>query len=62
MPTKTEPAHPQKKESVETERCVLCGANTEISVDKPINLRKNYIYGSGQLCEDCCRAIKKNAN
>lgn len=60
MYNKAEPPPPRKKESVKTERCVLCGANTGITVDTPINLRNNYIYGSGQLCGECYRAIKTN--
>ncbi len=36
------------------ERCVACGKIVPISKDTPINLRKTYLSGAGQLCEECC--------
>lgn len=39
------------------ERCVLCGAVTEVPVDQPVSERKCYIPGAGQLCSDCCREL-----
>ena len=44
-------------EKVETEKCVLCGAETNIPVDLHIDLRKNYVEGVGQLCDDCAKKI-----
>ena len=43
-------------EKVETEKCVLCGAETNIPVDLHIDLRKN--YGKvWSLCDDCAKKI-----
>ena len=39
------------------ERCVLCGAVTDVQVQMPVSERKSYIPGSGQLCRDCCREL-----
>ncbi len=47
------------KTSSETERCILCGSDTGVSVSLPADARKHYINGVGQLCEDCY--IKINA-
>ena len=47
------------KTSAETERCILCGNDTGVSVSLPADARKHYINGVGQLCEDCY--IKINA-
>ena len=48
-----------EKVSAETERCILCGNDTGVSVNLPADARKYYINGVGQLCEDCY--IKVNA-
>lgn len=40
------------KES-QSDICVFCGCDTGVSKNMPISLRKNYIRGSGQLCEKC---------
>ena len=42
---------------IETEKCVLCGAETNVPVDLHIDLRKNYVEGVGQLCDDCAKKI-----
>jgi len=44
-------------EEIKTEKCVLCGAETNIPVDLHIDLRKNYVEGVGQLCDDCAKKI-----
>ena len=36
------------------ERCVLCGAVTDVPRQMPVSKRKCYIPGAGQLCRDCC--------
>lgn len=36
-----------------TEKCILCGMDTKIPIDTPIDLRKNYIEGAGQICDEC---------
>jgi len=41
------------KNIIETEKCVMCGAETNIPVDMLIDLRKNYVKGVGQLCPKC---------
>lgn len=35
------------------ERCVRCGAKTEYDVNTPIEVRRYFIEGSGQLCQPC---------
>ena len=51
--------HSNERTSADTERCVLCGNDTGVSVSLPADARKHYINGVGQLCEDCY--IKVNA-
>ncbi len=36
-----------------TEQCCLCGCDTGIPFETPIDLRVGYIEGGGQLCQDC---------
>lgn len=43
----------KENEKTEYERCVLCGKKTDIPTFIPIDNRKNYIAGVGQLCHDC---------
>ena len=33
--------------------CVVCKNNTHVRTDCSVDRRKNYIEGSGQLCEGC---------
>ena len=35
------------------EICIRCGQETEYAISAPVNMRKYYIEGSGQLCEEC---------
>ncbi|HDQ16173.1 MAG TPA: hypothetical protein ENN45_03855 [Bacteroidetes bacterium] len=42
--------HYQKKEK---EKCVICGKETEYLRSTPINKRKYYVEGCGQVCTDC---------
>jgi hypothetical protein len=44
---------------METEKCVNCGVDTNILVSEHIDLRKNYVEGAGQLCEECWNNIYK---
>ena len=37
----------------ENDKCVLCGKDSGMPENMPINERKNYVKGCGQLCEDC---------
>lgn len=43
------------------ERCVSCFADTGIPKDMPVEKRKHYIVGCGQLCPDCYAKIKLNS-
>jgi len=38
---------------MERERCIRCGVETEYNVSTPVTVRRWYIEGSGQLCEEC---------
>ena len=33
--------------------CVLCGKETQYDKETPVNLRKHYVEGVGQLCDHC---------
>lgn len=35
------------------ERCVICGALTDVPVSTPVDWRKNYVPGCDQLCAGC---------
>lgn len=35
------------------ERCVRCSKETEYDVNTPITVRRYFVEGSGQLCEQC---------
>jgi len=35
------------------ERCIRCGKETEYDVSTPVTVRRWYVEGSGQLCEQC---------
>jgi len=37
----------------ETEKCVSCGAETNVPVNQHIDFRKHYVEGAGQLCPTC---------
>jgi len=42
---------------VEMENCVLCDKETKVPKNLHIDLRKNYVEGVGQLCDDCAKKI-----
>jgi hypothetical protein len=46
-----------KTNVVETEKCVMCGAETNVPVDLHVDLRKNYVEGVGQLCAGCYNKV-----
>lgn len=50
----------KKKTSVtrKPEYCVLCGKLTEYFFDTPVESRKHYIIGVGQLCENCSTCLQ----
>ena len=35
------------------EKCIRCGRETEYEVSTPVTIRRYFIEGSGQLCEEC---------
>ena len=35
------------------DKCVICGCDTDVPEDTPIENRERYVDGSGQLCSDC---------
>ena len=47
----------ENPDSIKSEKCILCGKNTGIPFNEPIDKRKYYIRGSGQLCDNCYYAL-----
>ncbi len=43
--------------NIENDKCACCGNDTGVPKDTPVTERKNYIRGSGQLCEKCYVAL-----
>ncbi len=39
--------------NIENDKCACCGNDTGIPKDTPIDERRNYIKGCGQLCDKC---------
>ena len=46
-------------ENMQTEKCINCGTDTQVPVDKPVDVRYHYVEGAGQLCEECWNKIYK---
>jgi hypothetical protein len=44
---------------MKTETCVNCKVETNVPVNEHIDLRKFYVEGVGQLCEECWNKIYK---
>lgn len=40
------------------EICIICRLPTEYDTETPIEMRKNYIEGAGQLCRNCAEDSK----
>lgn len=40
------------------EICIHCGKQTKVLKSTPIELRKGFIAGCGQLCNDCTRNME----
>ncbi len=40
------------------EICIHCGKRTKVLKSTPIELRKGFLAGCGQLCSDCTRMIE----
>mgnify|MGYP003440517362 CR=1 FL=1 len=43
----------------QTEHCILCGRDTGVPIQQPVDSRKHYIHGCGQLCEICSVELKQ---
>ena len=46
------------EQSDEFEICIQCGKPTKVLKSTPIDLRKGFIVGCGQLCNDCNRDLE----
>ena len=51
----------------EYEKCVICHRWTDVPVDRHINLRRYFVAGVGELCEECYSQLindnlQKNCN
>ena len=42
---------------MEKELCIRCGRPTPYVIHTPVDRRKYYVDGSGQLCEDCWKRV-----
>ena len=42
------------------EKCVLCGTVTNVKINCPVDARKYYEIGIGQLCRKCYLQVKGN--
>lgn len=51
-----------KLEIEEMEVCANCGRPTDIPKEKPIEFRKTYVEGAGQLCAECYNMIFNKEN
>lgn len=47
------PTKKTKINTVKLEKCILCGALTDIRIEKNIDERYMYINSAGQLCRQC---------
>ncbi len=41
------------------EQCVICGFAVFVNRDTPVECRKNYVEGCGQLCEGCAADVHR---
>lgn len=46
-------ANRKLKKNDEYEKCVLCGKTTDIRIKDHVDLRRYYVDGVGQLCDEC---------
>jgi|LSQX01.3.fsa_nt_gb hypothetical protein len=49
------------REPGEFERCVICGCQTNVRTDEPVELRRGYLEGAGQLCHRCYLDISRQS-
>lgn len=45
---------------IKTEKCILCGKDTNVPVNQYIGIRRTYISGAGQLCKECFGELYRN--
>ena len=46
-----------EKNGVQTDLCVLCHGNTGVPTRTPVQSRRYYVEGAGQLCAQCYREL-----
>ena len=44
------------------DKCVLCGVETEYTIDTHVDQRIGYIDGAGQLCNGCYDKLNEDQN
>lgn len=59
LPKGINPDYVALVDSVYYDLCVICQINTGVRTDCPVEQRKNYVEGCGQLCEDHAKNIQK---
>lgn len=42
---------------VKKENCILCGKETGVPVNMPVDYRDGYVDCTGQLCKDCDKKL-----
>jgi hypothetical protein len=50
------------KRKIKYEECVVCHCMTDTPVDTPVTLRKNFVYGVGELCDKCFLDVYSNVD
>ena len=53
MNTETTPSTTKINTNILTEKCVSCGAETNVPVTQHVDFRMFYIEGAGQCCKEC---------
>lgn len=54
-------SHKERAKNKMIEKCIRCNKPTPYDINYPIDRRKYYIDGSGQLCEVCWNALYGSA-
>ena len=49
----------EKKEKDQKEICVICQKETPYTKNTPVDLRRNYVEGVGQVCDSCAENLRK---
>ena len=53
LPKDVNPEYVVLVDGVYYDLCVICKEHTGVRTDYPVEQRKHYVEGCGQLCEDC---------